>query len=378
LINRPPESLPLMLADFPRVSLGHFPTPLEPMPRLSRALGADLYIKRDDCSGLAFGGNKVRQLEYYMGDAIAKGADTVIITGAVQSNYVRATAAAAARLGLACEVQLEDRVPRMNGAYHASGNMLLNRLLGARCHYYPKGDDEAGADQALDEIAERVRARGGRPYVIPLGAGHPPIGGLGYIPAAREILDQARAMDVEFTAIIVGSGSAMTHAGLLVGLSLAESTVPVYGICVRRPAPAQAQRVSGMIDGIAALVGIDNPPGPRDVRVSDATLGAYGQLNAATVEAINLAARTEGLILDPVYTGKALAGAIDHIRRGVFTPGDKLLFIHTGGTPALFAYGDALIADNDKTASPGQDEPVGAQNRGKRRAKSPSILRPAR
>ena len=171
------ERLPLMLSDYPRAPLAHTPTPLEPMPNLTRLLnGPKLFVKRDDCTGLALGGNKARQLEFYFGEAQAQKADTVIITGAIQSNFVRQTAAAAAKLGMACEIQLEHRVPTDSPEYERSGNVLLVRLLGARIHYLPEREDEKSADKALDDIAERVRNEGGKPYVIHLSPGYPPLG----------------------------------------------------------------------------------------------------------------------------------------------------------------------------------------------------------
>jgi len=232
------------LSEFPRVALAHRPTPLELMPNVSADLrGPEVWVKRDDCTGLGMGGNKARQLEFYFGDALAQGADTVLITGAVQSNYVRATAAAAAKLGMGCEIQLEERVAGMDETYRRSGNVLLDQLFGARLHSYPEGEDEGGADAELEVIAERLRGEGRRPYVIHLSEGHRPLGALGYVEAAGEILDQAAALDIDFDAIVVPTGSGATHAGLLVGLRAAGSKIPVHGVCVRRDAGAQAPRI---------------------------------------------------------------------------------------------------------------------------------------
>ena len=228
------------MAEFPRVILAHAPTPLEPLPRLGRELGlANLYVKRDDCTGLAMGGNKARQLEYYFGEAVAAGADVVLITGAVQSNFMRMTAAAAAKLGMACHVQLEDRVKDMDPDYHASGNVLLDRLFGATIHNYPEGDDEAGADAALEALAADLRAEGHTPYIVYLSPGHPPIGALGYRDAALEMMDQAAEMGLTIDKVIVPSGSALTHAGTLVGLRERSAEVECVGICVRRTAEMQ-------------------------------------------------------------------------------------------------------------------------------------------
>jgi len=208
------ETLAAAVASLPRTPFLPWMTPIEHQPRLSAALGIDLLVKRDDLTGLAFGGNKVRQLEFYFGRARAADADTVLITGAVQSNYVRVAAACAARLGMACHVQLEERVPDVDAVYRTSGNVLLDQLLGATLHAYPVGEDEEGADRRLRQIADGLERQGRRPYVIPLGAGNPPTGALGYIRCAEEILGQTG----DFDHVVVASGSGHTHAGLLFGL----------------------------------------------------------------------------------------------------------------------------------------------------------------
>ncbi len=333
------------LSDFPRVPLAHRPTPLEAMPNLSRLLGGPtLLVKRDDCTGLAMGGNKARQLEFYFGEAVAQGATTVLITGAVQSNYVRSTAAAAAKLGLKCEIQLEDRVKGMGPEYQRSGNVLLDGLFGATIHTYPEGEDELGADRSLEDMAERIRRGGGRPYVIHLSAGHPPLGALGYVDAGGEILDQAAAQGIALDAIVVPSGSASTHAGTLVGLrARGQSAIKVYGICVRRDRQAQAERVLRVSAATGELLGCAGIVEPQDVMTCDDYLGpGYGRPGPDTVEALRLAARTEGLLLDPVYSGKAFAGMIGLSRQGVLGAEMTVAFLHTGGTPALFAYRDDL------------------------------------
>lgn len=315
------------------------------MPALSARLGgAELHVKRDDCTGLAFGGNKVRQLEFDFGAALAAGADTVLITGAVQSNYVRTAAAAAAKLGLACEVQLEARVSGMTGEYERSGNVLLDRLFGATVRHFEIGEDEGAADRALDERAEAVRGSGGRPYVIHLGVEHVPLGALGYVEGAQELLDQC-ASDRSPDALVVASGSATTHAGLLVGLRLAGSRTRVYGVCVRRDRMAQHARV---VRRVAMTEDLLDCPGlvlPEEIVVSDDYLGpGYGRTDPGTLEAMTLAARTEGLVLDPVYTGKAFAGLIDFVRTGAIAATERAVFVHTGGSPALFAYESVLTA----------------------------------
>ena len=330
------------LYQLPRVHLCHAPTPLEAMPNLSAGFQqVALFVKRDDCTGLAFGGNKVRQLEFYLGEAQSVGADTILITGAVQSNFVRLAAAGARKLGMDCHIQLEERVPRKDSAYCNSGNVLLDRILGATIHAYPKGEDEQGADQRLDEIAAELRSRGRRPYIIRLAPGHKPLGALGYIVAAQEMLQQLDDLDSSLDEIVVPSGSGHTHAGLLFGLRAFGCNVRVTGICVRRPAAAQKQRIQSRCDEIAELLGVASAVGDDDIALIDKFLPpGYGRLNQATVRAIELAARTEGLILDPVYSGRTMAGFVD--RAAEAPAGSSLLLIHTGGTPAVFAYGAEL------------------------------------
>ena len=331
------------VARFPRARLGHAPTPIDAAPNLGGALGIDLYIKRDDCTGLALGGNKVRQLEFHFGQARARGADTVLVTGAVQSNLVRIAAAAARKLGMEIHIQLEDRVEGMDRIYRASGNLLLDRVLGATLHPFPEGEDEAAADAAMEARAAALAAKGRRPYVVHSAPGHPPLGGLGYVLAAREIAEQARALDMRFDAVVCASGSAITHAGLLVGWRALGEAVPVLGICVRRDAGKQAARVAGVASALATMIERPDAFDEDDVDVSDAVLApGYGRLNDAVREALALAARHEGLLLDPVYTARAMAGLIDHVRSGRIAAGSRVLFVHTGGQPALFAYGESL------------------------------------
>ena len=332
------------LSEMPRHPLAHLPTPVELMANLSSEIGkAKIYVKRDDCTGLALGGNKIRQLEYYVGAAEAKGADTLLITGAVQSNYVRSTVAAAAKRGMACHVQLEERVPDPTDLYRTSGNVLLDELMGATVHYYPDGEDEAGADRRLGEIAAELRQQGRSPYIVPLSPGHPPLAALGYIDAAKELLEQIEAMDVRVDRIFVASGSGNTHAGLLYGLRAYGSSIPVTGVCVRRSEDLQVPRLATRCDEIASLLEADNPVAAGDIVVDDHVLApGYGRMNDAVSEAINLAARKEAILVDPVYTGRVLASLIAHARK--LSTAENLLFIHTGGTPAIFAYEQELRA----------------------------------
>ena len=328
---------------FPRVRLGHAPTPLDAAPRLGASLGIELWIKRDDCTGLAMGGNKVRQLEFPLGEAQSRDADTLLITSAVQSNYVRVAAAAGRQLDMEVHIQLEERVPGVDALYRASGNVLLDRLFGAKLHSFPVGEDEPAADASLDLLAQSLADEGRRPYVIHLAPAHPPLGALGYVIAVEEILAQARTLDLAFDAVVCPTGSALTHAGILVGLRALGETVPVHGVCVRRDAGSQAARVRKVASELAAMVERPEAFDADDVQAFDGVLaGGYGRLNDAVREAIALAARQEGLLLDPVYTGKAMAGLIDHVRTGLIPRGSRVLFIHTGGLPAIFAYGDQL------------------------------------
>ena len=335
---------PLAAIDrFPRVRLGHSPTPLEPAPNLGAALGIELWLKRDDCTGLAFGGNKVRQLEFYLGEARARGADTLLTTGAVQSNFVRVAAAGARQLGMDVHLQLENRVEAADDLYRGSGNVLLDRLLGATLHAFAAEGGESAADAALDRLAESLSGTGRKPYVIHVGLDHPPLGGLGYVVAASEVLEQVRTRGIGFDAVVCASGGALTHAGLLVGMRALGEPVPVHGICVRREARQQRVRVARRATELAAMIGFPKVFAADDVHASDEVHPpGYGLLNEAIGEAISMAARLEALLLDPVYTGKAMAGLVDLVRAGRIAAGSRVLFVHTGGLPAIFSYASRL------------------------------------
>lgn len=331
------------LAEMPRVRLVHGKSPLERLDHLSQLnTGATLWAKRDDMQGLALGGNKVRQLEYYFGQAKAEGADTILITGAVQSNFCRLTAAYAAKLGWECHIQQEERVASNDPLYRESGNVLLEKMMGAHLHSYPHGEDEAGADANLETIAGRLRAKGRTPYVIHLAPGHAPLGALGYVDCAIEMLEQLENQSLQIDQIAVPSGSGATHAGFLFGMRAMGSQIPINGYCVRRDSSQQKPRIQKRCAEIADMLGIDNPVRPKDIVVNDRFLGpGYGKLNAPTDRAICLAARTEALLLDPVYSGKCMAGALN--LAGNRPEGENVLFIHTGGTPGVFAYGGAIL-----------------------------------
>ena len=330
----------MLLNGFPRVSLAHLPTRLEFLPRLTEHLGGpEIWVKRDDCTGLATGGNKTRKLEFSMGEALARDADTIITVGAVQSNHVRQTAAAAARLGMRCEVLLEHRVANPGDLYLHSGNVLLDRIFGANLREYPKGTD---FDAVMNDIAREVREAGGTPYLIPGGASNP-VGALGYVGCAEELLQQCEQQDVAFDHVVLASGSAGTHAGLAVGLRASGSDLPVLGIGVNVPRPEQEAKVYELATATADHIDRPGCVTREDIVADCSYVGpGYGEPTAGMNEAVLMLARYEGLLFDPVYSGKALAGMIDYVREGRFEKGQKIVFLHTGGVAGLFAYADTL------------------------------------
>lgn len=323
------------LARFPRRRYTPHPTPLEPLERLSRHLGGpELWIKRDDLTGLTGGGNKTRKLEFLVADAIAKGADTLITVGAPQSNHCRLTLSAAVREGLKCRLVIEERVP---GTYDpgASGNNFLFDLMGVE-EITPV---KAGADLAaeMQGVANRLAEAGRKGYVIP-GGGSNPLGALGYVACAEELMGQSFDQGVAFDHAVCASGSAGTHAGFLVGLLGVNAHLPVTGINVRRPRAEQEGNVHALAQATAELLG--TPAVPREAVVAlDEWVGpGYSIPTDEMVEAVRLLASLEGVLLDPVYTGKAMAGLIGLVRRGHFKAGERVVFLHTGGSPALYAY----------------------------------------
>lgn len=333
----------MQLSDFPRVLLAHLPTPLEYLPRLSEYLGGpEIYVKRDDCTGLATGGNKTRKLEYSMGEALQQGADTIITVGAVQSNHVRQTAAAACKLGLKCEVLLEHRVAHPSELYRTSGNVLLDRIFGANLREYDKGTD---FDAEMEAVADEVRSNGGTPYIIPGGASNA-VGALGYVNCAVEILQQAEEENIGFDHFVTTSGSAGTHAGLAVGLRGSGCDKPILGFGVSAGQDVQEQRVYDLALETAEFVGAPGVVTRDDIFADCNYVGpGYGEPTEAMNEAVLLAARLEGLLFDPVYTGKALAGMIDYVRNGRIEKDSTIVFLHTGGAAGLFAYADTLNLD---------------------------------
>ncbi len=324
------------LSDFPRLPLAHLPTPLEPLPRLSAELGGPrLYVKRDDCTGLAFGGNKTRKLEFLMAAAQRDGADTVITAGGLQSNHVRQTAAAAARLGFACELVLSRNVEWSDAAYGESGNLQLDRLLDARLHLHPGGTDRAAE---MDHLAERLRAEGRHPYIIPIG-GSNATGSLGYAAAALELVAQCEELDLRLGALVHACSSGGTFAGLEAGLAKLDHPARLLAVDVNADPAAMQEDYLPLVRETAALLGLETirPDGSCELVNGHAGEG-YGLPTAAMKEAVQMVARLEGLLLDPVYSGKAMAGLIAMVRAGRFGKDDSVVFLHSGGTPALFAY----------------------------------------
>jgi D-cysteine desulfhydrase family pyridoxal phosphate-dependent enzyme len=330
-----------LLDPFPRIWLASLPTPLEPLPRLSAFLGGPrILVKRDDQTGLALGGNKVRKLEYLAGHAREQGCDTLVTIGGVQSNHARQTAAAAARLGMGCELVLPRIVPRSGEEYEQSGNVLLDRLFGARLRVLPA---EQNSTRVLERVAEELRAAGRKPYAIPTG-GSTARGALGYVGAVFELLDQLREVDVRVDAIVVPVGSAGTVAGILAGLAVAEKAIPVVAAAVAGTARDREALARGLTGQVLELLGRPADTPCDALSVTDQSVGpGYGITTPEVIEAVQRTAQLEGLLLDPVYTGKAMAALFDLVRRGRFTAGDQVVFWHTGGTPALFAYRDVLV-----------------------------------
>ncbi|MEM9335800.1 MAG: D-cysteine desulfhydrase [Pseudomonadota bacterium] len=337
------EQLSSQLESFPRSRLAHLPTPLEFLPRLTKHLGGpDIYVKRDDCTGLGSGGNKTRKLEFVMAEAIAAGATVVITQGAVQSNHARQTAAAACKLGLRCELLFENRVSEPEHDYLNSGNVLLDRMFGAAIRHYPKGTD---MNDAMTSVADEWRAKGETPFVIPGGASNT-TGALGYVDCARELLVQADEIGIPLDHVVHATGSAGTQAGLVAGFRVSGSAVPVLGIGVNAPQDVQEARVFDLACKTASLLGSPDAVAREDVVADCNYIGdGYGISTPAMVEAVLLLARLEGLLFDPVYSGKALAGFIDLVGQGHFSSASSVVFLHTGGAAALFAYNALFSAE---------------------------------
>ena len=328
---------------FPRLQLAHLPTALEPMDRLSAELGGPrIWIKRDDCTGLSTGGNKTRKLEFLMAEAQAQGADLVVTQGATQSNHARQTAAFAARLGMDCHILLEDRTGSKDRNYNLNGNVFLDNLHGATVEKRPGGVD---MNAEMDAVAERFRARGRNVYAIP-GGGSNPTGALGYANAAMELVSQANALGLKIDRIVHATGSAGTQAGLIVGLKAISADIPLLGIGVRAPKPKQEENVYKLAAATAEKLGCPGIVQREDVVANTDYVGeGYGIPTPGGIAAIETFARLEGILLDPVYSGKGADGLIDLTRKGGFSGDENIVFLHTGGAVALFGYTDAFGYD---------------------------------
>ncbi|MBM7345368.1 D-cysteine desulfhydrase [Pantoea coffeiphila] len=319
------------LVNFPRVELLGAPTPLEHLPRLSDYLGRDIFIKRDDVTPVALGGNKLRKLEFLAADALRNGADVLVTAGAIQSNHVRQTAAVAAKLGLKCVALLENPIDTRAENYLSNGNRLLLELMNTEVVMVDALHDP---DAQLEEQATLLEAQGFRPYSIPVG-GSSALGALGYVECAQEIAHQSEGV-VDFAAVVVASGSAGTHAGLAVGLEQLLPDTELVGVTVSRKAAAQLPKVELLRQQVAQSLELNSR---AEITLWDDYFAPkYGVPNEEGLEAVKLLARLEGIFLDPVYTGKAMAGLIDGIAQNRFRREGPIVFVHTGGAPALFAY----------------------------------------
>jgi len=325
-----------MKPKFPeKQSLAHLPTPLQKLERLSKHLnGPEIYVKRDDMTGLATGGNKTRKLEFLLADALAQGCDHLITTGAPQSNHCRQTAAAAAQCGLGCSLVLKGTEPA-----HCTGNILLDRLLGAHLYWTNGGE----RNELIAEVTAELRAMGRKPYVIPLG-GSNVMGATSYVLAMQELVEQLRAAHINVDFIVLASSSGGTQAGMVLGAAVTSFRGNILGISIDQPAEELKTQVAALATATATHLGLGLTPLADKVEVNDDYLGdGYAIVGEPEREAIQMVAQLEGLLLDPVYTGRAMAGLIDLIRWGAFTRGQSVLFWHTGGTAALPAFADRLF-----------------------------------
>lgn len=330
-----------MLEKFERYPLTFGPTPIEPLSRLSAHLGGgvEIWAKRDDCnSGLAFGGNKVRKLEYIVPDAIKSGADTLVSIGGVQSNHTRQVAAVAAKLGMKCRLVQESWVPFEDAVYDRVGNILMSRVMGAEIELVDEGFD-IGIRESWERALEDVKAKGGKPYPIPAGASVHPLGGLGYVGFAEEVRAQEAELGFRFDYVVVCTVTGSTHAGMVVGFAAdgrARSVIGIDASCTPEQTFAQ---VLDIAQKTGELVGLDRAITPDDVILkTEYAYPVYGVPSKETNEAIRLSARLEGMMTDPVYEGKSMQGLIDLIRRGFFPAGSRVLYAHLGGVPAINGY----------------------------------------
>ena len=331
-----------LLSGFDRYPLTFGPTPIEPLPRLSAALGGEveIFAKRDDCnSGLAMGGNKLRKLEYIVPDAIAAGADTLVSIGGVQSNHTRMVAATAAKIGMKCVVIQEKWVPHHDAVYDRVGNILMTRLMGADSRLVDDGFD-IGIRKSWEEAIQSVKDAGGKPYAIPAGASVHKFGALGYIGFAEEVAAQEKELGVTFDYIIVCLVTGSTQGGMIVGFAAQNRAERVIGIDASGTLDQTRAQLRGIVDNAADLVGLGRQIRDDEIVINpDYAYPAYGVPSEETNAAIRLAARTEAMITDPVYEGKSMQGMIDLIGKGFFPKGSRILYAHLGGAPALNGYG---------------------------------------
>lgn len=330
-----------LLQNTPRVNLAFLPTPLHELPRLSRLLGGPrLFMKRDDQTGLAFGGNKARKLEFLLADALAQGADTIVTTAAAHSNMLRMTCAAARQLGLHIHL-----IMRGTGQETVQGNLLLHHLFGADMTFIPTTDPYSRLSlDTMDRVVADLTARSRRPYVIDLRYQSGGLAALGYVAAAAELAQQFAALGIERPILVCSTGSGGTQAGLLLGSALLQADFNVVGISVQQSTARMVPRIAEKIGQAAGILGVEVEIPPERINVDDRWIGeAYGLPTPACIEAIKLAARYEGIVLDPVYSGKGLSGLIGLIRAGTIGESETVVFVHTGGTPALFAFNQELL-----------------------------------
>ncbi|MET3579890.1 L-cysteate sulfo-lyase [Mesorhizobium robiniae] len=331
------NALRAIIERYPRLNLAHLPTPFERMERLQAWLGVDnLWVKRDDLTGLGMGGNKVRALEFIIPDALALQGDVLVTAGVIQSNSVRQVAAAAAKHGFGCHFgMIVDRVSEIDRDYKQSGNLLLDYLYGATHEVMSFRDDRS---RRLSEIAARLSTEGRKPYVVPYGCANR-LGAMGYLNAALEVAIQAEASDVRLTHVVHASGTGGTQAGLIAGFAALGLDIEVIGVDIDAEPEGVHRRVATILRELAIEIGLDFASLERRIIVEpNYSAGAYGVAEARTVEAIEIAAKYEGIIVDPVYSGKGLAGLVGLVRQKRFTKDDRVLFFHTGGSPAIYAY----------------------------------------
>jgi 1-aminocyclopropane-1-carboxylate deaminase len=330
-----------MLEKFARYPLSFGPTPIEKLSRLSAHLGGavEIWAKRDDCnSGLAFGGNKIRKLEYIVPDAIAAGADTLVTIGGVQSNHTRQVAATAAKIGMKCRLVQESWVPFEDAVYDRVGNILMSRVLGAEIELVDEGFD-IGIRESWERAIADVKAKGGKPYAIPAGASVHPLGGLGYVGFAEEVRTQEAEMGLRFDYVVVCTVTGSTHAGMVVGFARDGRQRNVIGIDASHTPDQTRAQVLEIARRTADLVGLGRPIEDEDVVLKEEyAYPVYGVPSAETNQAIRLAARLEGMMTDPVYEGKSMQGLVDLVRKGFFPAGSRVLYAHLGGVPAINGY----------------------------------------